>query len=265
MTPSKTLAVLGNPVAFYPGLVPITGSIKATLMFCQIFYWCQRTTNPLGVYKSVADFEAEIHLSYKEQIAARKRLVELGLIVEEYDRAQHRVYFSVDTAVLDQLLLRQELAHDKMADDKREGGTCQKVSYHLTKGKFGNTETTTKTTQSGAAKQRTPSGLKSLQTYIDECKEVESKVIPDNHYVFRYAEDASIPSDLIGLCWLRFKEEHITGARKAKKQKDWPQTFANCVKDNWYGFWYLKDGIVTMSSKCEMYKNTIDAQRARGD
>lgn len=141
MTPSNTLAVLGNPVAFYPGLVPITGSIKATLMFCQIFYWCQRTTNPLGVYKSVSDFEAEIHLSYKEQIAARKRLVELGLIVEEYDRAQHRVYFSVDTEVLDQLLLQQELAHDK-----KEGGTCQKVSYHLTKGKFGNTETTTKTT-----------------------------------------------------------------------------------------------------------------------
>ena len=146
MTPSKTLAVLGNPVAFYPGLVPITGSIKATLMFCQIFYWCQRTVNPLGVYKSVSDFEDEIHLTYKEQIAARKRLVELGLIVEEYDRAQHRVYFSADTEVLDQLLIQQELAHDQKAGDKKEGGTCQKVSYHLTKGKFGNTKTTAKTT-----------------------------------------------------------------------------------------------------------------------
>lgn len=265
MTPSKTLAVLGNPVAFYPGLVPITGSIKATLMFCQIFYWCQRTVNPLGVYKSVSDFEDEIHLTYKEQIAARKRLVELGLIVEEYDRAQHRVYFSVDTEVLDQLLIQQELAHDQKAGDKREGGTCQKVSYHLTKGKFGNTETTTKTTQARAAKQRSTSGAKYLQDYIGECKDAESKVIPDEHHVFRYAEDAGITKDLMGLCWLRFKEEHVAGARKTKKQKDWPGTFANCVKDNWYGFWYVKDGIVTMSSKCEIYKTTIDAQRARGE
>ena len=105
MKPSKTLAVLGNPVAFYPGLVPVTGSIKATLMFCQIFYWSQRTNHPLGVYKSVSDFEAEIHLSYKEQIAARKQLVDLGLITEEYDRAQHRVYFLVDLERLDELLL----------------------------------------------------------------------------------------------------------------------------------------------------------------
>lgn len=264
MTPSKTLAVLGNPVAFYPGLVPITGSIKATLMFCQIFYWCQRTTNPLGVYKSVADFEAEIHLSYKEQIAARKRLVELGLIVEEYDRAQHRVYFSVDNEVLDQLLLQQELAHDQMADDKKAGGTCQKVSYHLTKGKFGNTETTTKTTQSGAAKQRQSSGLRVLQTYLDECAELGVKPISDNHPIRQYVQDAGITSDMFGLCWVRFKEDHTEGARKSKKYKDWGQTFANCVKDNWYKFWYVKDGAVQLSSAGEMFKSAFEAKRAKG-
>lgn len=148
MKPSKTLAVLGNPVAFYPGIVPVTGSIKATLMFCQIFYWSQRTAHPLGVYKSVADFEDEIHLTYKEQIAARKRLVDLGLISEEYDRAHHRVYFLVDLERLDELLLQQELAYDQKASAKMEDGTCQKVSYHLTKGNVANTKTTAKNTTS---------------------------------------------------------------------------------------------------------------------
>lgn len=106
---------------------------------------------------------------------------------------------------------------------------------------------------------------KTFKTYLQECKDQGVKAIPEGHSIFKYAEDAGISSDLMGLCWLRFKEEHITGARKAKKQKDWPQTFANCVKDNWYGFWYVKDGVVTMSSKCEMYKTAIDAQRARGE
>ena len=135
-------------------------------------------------------------------------------------------------------------------------------------------ETQTKAKQEPRTKNQEPeesadksalSRGKTFKTYLQECKDQGVKAIPEGHSIFKYAEDACISSDLMGLCWLRFKEEHITGARKAKKQKDWPQTFANCVKDNWYGFWYVKDGVVTMSSKCEMYKNAIDAQRARGE
>lgn len=260
MTPSKTLAVLGNPVAFYPGLVPVTGSIKATLMFCQIFYWFQRTDNPLGVYKSVADFEAEIHLTYKEQITARKKLVELGLIVEEYDRSNHRVYFAVDMEVLDQLLLREELAQDQKATDKKSGGTCQKVSYHLTKGNFGNTKNTAKTTT-----ERKRSSLTLLQDYLDECKTQGVKPLPEDHHIRQYAEDAGISREMLGLCWVRFVEEHTKGTRKAKKQKDWPLTFANAVKDNWYKFWYVKDGEVVLSSQGEIYKTAYKANKDKGE
>jgi hypothetical protein len=125
-------------------------------MFCQIFYWSQRTSHPLGVYKSVADLESEVHLTYKEQIAARKRLVELGLISEEYDRTQHRVYFLVNEDRLDELMLQQELAYDQKANAKKEAGTCQKVSYHLTKSHFGNTKTTAKTTTSNVSQSDCP-------------------------------------------------------------------------------------------------------------
>lgn len=116
-----------------------------------------------------------------------------------------------------------------------------------------------------SADKSAPSRGKLFKTYLQDCKESGVKVIPDEHHIFKYAEDSGISKDLMGLCWLRFKEEHTVGARKNKRQKDWPGTFANCVKDNWYGFWYVKDGVLEMSSKCAIFKKTIDAQRARGE
>lgn len=118
--------------------------------------------------------------------------------------------------------------------------------------------------EKGAAKQRQSSGLRVLQTYLDECAELGVKPISDNHPIRQYAQDAGITSDMFGLCWVRFKEEHTEGARKSKKYKDWGQTFANCVKDNWYKFWYVKDGAVQLSSAGEMFKSAFEAKRAKG-
>lgn len=128
-----------------------------------------------------------------------------------------------------------------------------------------NNQETLNNNQRESADKSASSRGKLFKTYLQDCKDSGAKVIPDEHYIFKYADDAGISKDLMGLCWLRFKEEHTAGARKNKRQKDWPGTFANCVKDNWYGFWYVKDGVLEMSSKCELYKKTIDAQRARGE
>jgi hypothetical protein len=103
-----------------------------------------------------------------------------------------------------------------------------------------------------------------LQSFLDECKEAGVKPISDNHPIRQYAQDAGITSDMFGLCWVRFKEDHTEGARKSKKYKDWGQTFANCVKDNWYKFWYVKDGAVQLSSAGEMFKSAFEAKRAKG-
>lgn len=116
-----------------------------------------------------------------------------------------------------------------------------------------------------SADKAATSRVKVLQTYLDECKEAGVKPIPDDHYIRTYAEDAGITADMMGLCWRRFVEEHTTGARKLKKYKDWTQTFANCVKDNWFKFWYVKDGEVVMTSQCELFKAAFDAKREKGE
>jgi len=114
-----------------------------------------------------------------------------------------------------------------------------------------------------SADKSASSRKKVLRTYLDECKAIGVKPIPDDHYIRTYAADSGISGEMLGLCWHRFVEEHTTGARKAKKYIDWSQTFANCVKDNWFKFWYVKDGDVLKTSQCELYKSAFDAQRAK--
>lgn len=109
------------------------------------------------------------------------------------------------------------------------------------------------------------SRLKVLRTYLDECKEQGVKPLPDDHYIRAYAEDSGITLEMLGLCWVRFVEEHTEGARKAKKYKDWTQAFANAVKDNWFKFWYVRDGEVCLSSQGEIFRAAYQAKKEGGN
>lgn len=120
------------------------------------------------------------------------------------------------------------------------------------------------TTKESADKSAS-SRLKVLRTYLDECKEQGVKPLPDEHYIRAYAEDSGITREMLGLCWVRFVEEHTEGARKAKKYKDWPQAFANAVKDNWFKFWYVRDGEVCLSSQGEIFRAAYKAKKEGGN
>lgn len=103
---------------------------------------------------------------------------------------------------------------------------------------------------------------KTLKTYIDECRASGVKPIPDDHPVRRYCESAGITPDMAALAWLRFREEHTIGTRKAKRYTDWPATFANSVKDRWYKFWIANtEGDATWTSEGLQARRVVDAQR----
>lgn len=103
---------------------------------------------------------------------------------------------------------------------------------------------------------------KTLKTYIDECRAAGVKPIPDDHPVRRYCESAGITADMAALAWLRFREEHTIGTRKAKRYTDWPATFANSVKDRWYKFWIANaEGDATWTSEGLQARRVVDAQR----
>lgn len=102
-----------------------------------------------------------------------------------------------------------------------------------------------------------------LAAYLDTCKALGVKAIPNDHHIRRYCADAGITDEMTAIAWLRFREEHTTGARKAKKYIDWPETFANCVKSSWYGLWACNaEGPANWTTKGLQEKRVADARRA---
>ncbi|KRB18637.1 hypothetical protein ASE08_05225 [Rhizobacter sp. Root16D2] len=79
----------------------------------------------------------------------------------------------------------------------------------------------------------------SLGTFLAVCKAAGEKPIPEDHPVFAYCDRVGIDRDILLLHWHEFKTRR---SAQGKRQRDWPQTFFNSVRDNWYRLWYLKPG-----------------------
>lgn len=117
--------------------------------------------------------------------------------------------------------------------------------------------------QSEADAPKPRSRQTTLAAYIDVCRAAGTKPIPEGHHIRRYCQDAGITDEMVAIAWLRFREEHTTGARKAKLYIDWPETFANCVKSSWYGLWVCNaEGPANWTSKGLQEKRVADARRA---
>jgi hypothetical protein len=77
-----------DSISFCPIFVDWTGSVNAALILSQLIYWSKRTTNPEGwVYKTAAQWEQETRLTKREQMRARGRLRECGLVEEKVKKA----------------------------------------------------------------------------------------------------------------------------------------------------------------------------------
>lgn len=95
---------LGRVVAYYPGLKRITKSTTATIFLCQFLYWSDKTGKHNGwVRKNHMEIEEETGLTYNEQLTAKKKLVELGLMEIEIKRLDHCSDFRVNQEMLNTL------------------------------------------------------------------------------------------------------------------------------------------------------------------
>lgn len=114
---------IGRPIAYYPALARLLG-VKAAIFLGQLIYWTGREASSDGwIFKTTSDIEEETGLSRKEQSHARKRLKELGILHQHYDRLHHRLLFKVDFRGLNALWERR--------------GITEIGNRHLPKGQFG--------------------------------------------------------------------------------------------------------------------------------
>ncbi|WP_443092477.1 DNA replication protein [Basfia succiniciproducens] len=154
MSFSQHLRQLGRPIAYYPQLAKPLGGVTAAVLFGQLFYWQDKTDNPLGVYKTLDELMDETGLTERELRSAREKLRELGVVVETNKRLEHRLYFKVDYDAFDRLMetsIREET--------KRHSANCQSVVSpndetsirEETKRHSVNTKTTTKNTNNNTS------------------------------------------------------------------------------------------------------------------
>lgn len=94
-----------------------------------------------------------------------------------------------------------------------------------------------------------------ITTWLDSLGDADAIRAEDP--IFAYADKAGIPQDFLALSWLRFVEEHKD---KPKRQADWPATYRNAVRGNWYHLWYFDKA----TGDCLLTPAGVQAQRVHG-
>lgn len=90
-----------------------------------------------------------------------------------------------------------------------------------------------------AEKKKTKREDFTLEAFIEHCKSVGEKPIPENDPIFGYVQKVGIDQEMLAVAWQEFKAAFLG---TAKRQKDWRSHFRNAVRRNWYKLWFLKDG-----------------------
>lgn len=138
---SDFLESCGRPVAYFPSLAKVLGSIKAAVFLAQLMYWTPRGKKADGwVFKTAQEWLDETGLTYEEQLGARKILEGLKIMEAKYNRNEHTVYYRINREVLDALWAEacgknpdapEHVAKALVAPRENPGGTKGKPSSVL--------------------------------------------------------------------------------------------------------------------------------------
>ena len=98
------MRTIGKPIAYYPKLAKPLGGISSAILFSQLFYWQDKATSDLGVYKTRDELEDETGLSHNEQRTAIKKLCERGVLIVTEKRLQHKTYYKINNEKVNKVL-----------------------------------------------------------------------------------------------------------------------------------------------------------------
>ncbi|WP_392559763.1 hypothetical protein [Orbus mooreae] len=95
MNAVETLKLIGRPNAYYPNLAKPLGGVNSAVLFSQLFYWQDKSTSDLGVYKTRDELEDETGLTHNEQRTAIKKLVDKGVLIVTEKRLEHKTFYKI--------------------------------------------------------------------------------------------------------------------------------------------------------------------------
>lgn len=102
-----------------------------------------------------------------------------------------------------------------------------------------------------------------LATFLSNCRAQGVKPVPDDHAIRSWAADAGITEEMLQVAWVSFRERYTDDPQfRGKRYKDWAATFANSVKDSWFGLWFASpENGVQWSSKGLQRKQVLEARQ----
>ena len=86
----------GRVISYCPKVALALGSKNAAILLAQLFYWCDKTDDPLGVFKTKEQWREETGLTPKEQDTAVAILQAHGLISCTLRGYEHKKYYLLD-------------------------------------------------------------------------------------------------------------------------------------------------------------------------
>lgn len=108
-----------RPIAFNRHYVSLGCGLSGAVMLSQIVYWSKRSSNGGWFYKTIEQWEEETGLTRYEQETARKKLRDLGFIVEQKKGVPCKVHFKLQQENLYKALIK--LSSNSENNDEKDG------------------------------------------------------------------------------------------------------------------------------------------------
>src|ERR1039458_9625685 len=99
---AESLEGIGRAVAYFPKLATFLGGIKAGVIFGQLFFDSKDADESGWFSKSQEELAEETGATIAELRAVRKEFAERGILESRYARLEHRLYFRINRARLEE-------------------------------------------------------------------------------------------------------------------------------------------------------------------
>jgi DNA-binding transcriptional ArsR family regulator len=222
---------------------------------------CNWASEDWIAYPSVSGLAEKTGMDRKTVLAALKRLAEAGFIEDTSERMGQTKQIVVWKVVEDSQKRNgsENGTVPNFPANSTENGTLKQSQKRDTdtKDKPYTKEDTKEHSPESAKKSRRVSKEITLRSFLENCKAVGEKPIPENHAVITYAHSIGLPKEMLVLAWQGFKARYLDDP---KTYKDWRQTFYNAVKGNWMKYWYTETTYVNGEAQLNFNLTTAGQQ-----
>lgn len=251
MKATDYLLTMGNPIAYYPKLAKPLGGVSSAILFSQLFYWQDKATSDLGVYKTRDELEDETGLSHNEQRTAIKKLCERGVLIVTEKRLEHKTYYKINNEKVNRVLRNfAKFMIELPRDINSTHPELDIVDAEMaTKSRSLDQEITTKTTTK-------------ITTNIIEAKPQRQKrtcQIPDdfepttNHQDIAINENVNLDNEFV-----KFKDYCLANG---KKYIDWNAAFNNWLRNAGKYQWANRNNKANFMTLAERNRAVLESMR----